>query len=106
LRRRRSRRLTCSARGLALLRRRFDAKTGKLQHHSSFIGGAIAPRGWTAYVGGSIRNNIGLHNLLAVDVHTGDNLKWFPNIAREVAVAKIARSGDKAFVGGLFCRSL
>ena len=56
--------------------------------------------------GGHFRDNIGLHNLLAVDVHTGDNLKWFPNIAREVGVAKIALSGDKAFVGGRFCASL
>lgn len=84
----------------------FDAKTGKLRHRSSFIGGAIAPRGWSAYVGASFRNNIGLHNLLAVDVRTGDNLKWFPNIAHEVGVAKISLSGDKAFVGGQFCRSL
>ncbi|HSS80235.1 MAG TPA: hypothetical protein VLK24_03455 [Gaiellaceae bacterium] len=84
----------------------FDAETGKLRHHSSIIGVAIAARGWRAYVGGNFRNDIGLHNLLAVDVHTGDNLKWFPNIAREVGVAKIALSGDKAFVGGQFCARL
>lgn len=84
----------------------FDAKTGRLRHHSSFVGGALAVRGWTAYSGGSIRNDIGLHNLLAVDVRTGDNRSWFPNIAREVSVAKIALSGDKAFVGGQFCSTL
>jgi hypothetical protein len=84
----------------------FDAKTGKLRHHSSFIGAAIAIRGWTAYTGGNFRDDIGLHNLLAVDVRTGDNRKWFPNIAHEVGVAKIALSGGKAFVGGQFCATL
>lgn len=84
----------------------FDARTGKLRHHSSLIGGALAVRGWTAYSGGSFRSDIGLHNLLAVDVHTGDNRRWFPDLAPEVGVARIALSGDKAFVSGQFCRTL
>jgi hypothetical protein len=86
----------------------FDARTGKLRHVSGIVGAgvAFAVRGRTAYVGGNFRNDVGLHNLLAVDVRTGDNTKWFPNVAREVGVAKIALSGDKAFVGGQFCSSL
>jgi outer membrane protein assembly factor BamB len=86
----------------------FDAKTGRLWIRSFIVetGVAIAVRGWTAYVGGNLRNNIGLHNLLAVGVRSGDLRRWFPNVARQVAVAKIALSGDKAFVGGLFCARL
>lgn len=86
----------------------FDSKTGRRRLDSSVVGSAvaIAVRGSTAYVGGNLRSGVGPHNLMAVNVRTGVDRLWFPNVARYVGVAKIALSGDKAFVGGQFCSSI
>jgi hypothetical protein len=86
----------------------FDPKTGRRRLDSSVVGSAvaIAVRGSTAYVGGNLRSGVGPHNLMAVNVRTGVDRLWFPNVARYVGVATIALSGDKAFVGGQFCSSI
>jgi outer membrane protein assembly factor BamB len=84
----------------------FDATTGTLRHRSATIGGVVAVRGWTAYTGGSGKYSISPHNLLAVDVRTGDSGRWVPNVAPVVGVATIALSGDKALLGGQFCQTL
>jgi hypothetical protein len=67
---------------------------------------SIAVSGSTAYLGGTIRDSIGLYNLLAIDLHTGEHRTWFPKVANYVQVLRIAVSGDKVFVGGEFCSSI
>jgi hypothetical protein len=65
---------------------------------------AITVHGSTAFLGGDSRTTFGgTFNLIAIDLHTGRFKRWFPKIAEFENVAKIAISGDRAFVGGQFC---
>jgi outer membrane protein assembly factor BamB len=87
----------------------YDTRTGRLRPKIGYVGGAaaIAVRGSYAYVGGNFRSTVGVHNLVAVNLRTGDlRLHWFPYPARENGLATIVLSGDKAFLGGQFCASL
>jgi outer membrane protein assembly factor BamB len=86
----------------------YRSETGRqLKGYTSvFNANAIDTRGSTAYLGGTIRDSIGLYNLLAIDLHTGEHRTWFPKVANYVQVFRIAVSGDKVFVGGEFCSSI
>jgi outer membrane protein assembly factor BamB len=86
----------------------FDTRTGARLHVRAPLSSAstIALRGSTAYFGGTIRNSVGGHNLLAMDLRTGKLEPWFPQLAPFVSVGTIALSGDRAFVGGEFCAHL
>jgi outer membrane protein assembly factor BamB len=86
----------------------YDPRTGKQLkgYKSVFNAFAIDVRGQTAYLGGTIRDQIPLHNLLAIDVRTGERRTWFPNVAKYMNVRRIAVSGDRVFVGGELCSSI
>jgi outer membrane protein assembly factor BamB len=88
----------------------YDAGTGsRLKGFASlFNANAVDVHGQTAYVGGTIRSSVPVHNLLAVDLRsrTGQRRPWFPTLANYVNVSRIAASGDRVFVGGDFCSSL
>ena len=86
----------------------YDPGTGKqLKGYESVSNAfAIDVRGQTAYLGGTIRDQIPLHNLLAIDVRTGKRRTWFPNVAKFMNVRRIAASGDRVFVGGELCSSI
>jgi hypothetical protein len=86
----------------------YDARTGLIRPKLGALAGAaaIATRGSYAYVGGNARSTVGAHNLVAVSLRSGARrLHWSPQPARQNALATIVLSGDKAFLGGLFCAS-
>jgi trimeric autotransporter adhesin len=88
----------------------YDTSTGRQRtgFRSVFNASAIDVRGLTAYLGGTIRSSVPVHNLVAVDLRsrTGERRLWFPKLANYVNVFRIAASGDRVFVGGEFCSSL
>ena len=86
----------------------FDPRTGKqLKGYESVVNAsAIDVHGQTAYLGGTIRDRIPLHNLLAIDLRTGQRRTWFPKAATYMNVRRIAASGGRVFVGGELCSSI
>jgi outer membrane protein assembly factor BamB len=86
----------------------FRASTGALVSRMKPLEHAnvISVGGSIAYLGGTLRDQISGHNLLALDLRSGKLEKWSPNVARYVSVETIALSGGKAFIGGELCSRL
>jgi hypothetical protein len=86
----------------------FDARTGRARHGIAFSevlhASVIGVHGTIVYLGMNSPGDGGHLDMMAIDLRTGKFEPWWPQVAPIQTVKSIVISGDRAFVGGEFCR--